>query len=62
MRLAEGQYGVSWQVVPRVRHDLVNDPNSEKSHRAMTDMLKMKKLSIAELKRAYDEQNIPDRS
>ena len=47
------RYGVSWQVVPTALLDLVGDPNSERSERAMTAMLKMKKLDIAELKRAY---------
>ena len=47
------KYGVSWQVVPTVLPDLVKDPNSEKSQRAMEAMLKMKKLDIGELKRAY---------
>ena len=46
-------YGVSWQVVPGVLIDMLNDPDSAKSERAMTAMLKMKKLDIAELKRAY---------
>ena len=47
------RYGVSWQVVPTALLDLVGDPNSERSERAMTAMLKMRKLDIAELKRAY---------
>jgi predicted 3-demethylubiquinone-9 3-methyltransferase (glyoxalase superfamily) len=47
------QYGVSWQVVPGVLIDMLNDPDAAKSERAMTAMLKMKKLDIAELKRAY---------
>ena len=46
-------YGVSWQVVPVVLRELVDDPDSEKSQRAMAAMLKMKKLNIEELKRAY---------
>jgi predicted 3-demethylubiquinone-9 3-methyltransferase (glyoxalase superfamily) len=47
------KYGVSWQVVPRVLIDMVGDPDSQKSQRAMTAMLQMKKLDIAALKRAY---------
>jgi predicted 3-demethylubiquinone-9 3-methyltransferase (glyoxalase superfamily) len=34
--------------------NLVKDPESPKSQRAMTAMLKMKKFDIAELKRAYE--------
>jgi hypothetical protein len=33
--------------------DLFTDHTSERSQRAMTAMLRMKKLDIAELKRAY---------
>jgi predicted 3-demethylubiquinone-9 3-methyltransferase (glyoxalase superfamily) len=47
------KYGVSWQVVPRVLIEMVGDPASQKSQRAMTAMLQMKKLDIAALKRAY---------
>jgi predicted 3-demethylubiquinone-9 3-methyltransferase (glyoxalase superfamily) len=47
------KYGVSWQVVPRVLVEMVGDPNSEKSQRAMEAMLRMKKIDIDKLKRAY---------
>jgi predicted 3-demethylubiquinone-9 3-methyltransferase (glyoxalase superfamily) len=49
------KYGVSWQVVPRVLPDMLNDPDSEKSQAAMTAMLQMKKIDINELKQAYGE-------
>ncbi|MEX0653006.1 MAG: VOC family protein [Phycisphaeraceae bacterium] len=48
------KYGVSWQVVPTALPELVGDPDSEKSQRAMEAMLQMKKLDIDELKRAYE--------
>ena len=47
------RYGVSWQVVPWALVEMITDPDSEKSGRAMEAMLRMKKLDIAELKRAY---------
>jgi len=47
------QYGVSWQVVPTVLLEMISDPDSQKSQRAMTAMLQMKKLDIAQLQRAY---------
>jgi predicted 3-demethylubiquinone-9 3-methyltransferase (glyoxalase superfamily) len=47
------KYGVSWQVVPTALIEMVGDPASEKSERVMTAMLRMKKLDIAALKRAY---------
>ena len=48
------RYGLSWQVVPAILARLINDPDAEKSQRAFQAMLQMKKLDIAELKRAYD--------
>ncbi|MEP6606107.1 MAG: VOC family protein, partial [Nitrosospira sp.] len=47
------KYGVSWQVVPKVLPEMVSNPDSEKSQRAMKAMLQMKKIDIAELERAY---------
>jgi predicted 3-demethylubiquinone-9 3-methyltransferase (glyoxalase superfamily) len=46
------KFGVSGQVVPKVLPDVLNDPDSVKSQRAMTAMLRMKKFDIAEIKRA----------
>jgi predicted 3-demethylubiquinone-9 3-methyltransferase (glyoxalase superfamily) len=47
------KYGVSWQVVPTILIDMISDPDPAKSGRVMEAMLKMKKLDIAELERAY---------
>ena len=47
------KFGLSWQIVPSVLPELVGDPNSAKSQRAMKAMLQMKKLDIEALKRAY---------
>ncbi|SCX95955.1 Glyoxalase superfamily enzyme, possibly 3-demethylubiquinone-9 3-methyltransferase [Nitrosospira sp. Nl5] len=47
------KYGVSWQVVPTVLPEMVDNPDSEKSQRAMSAMLQMKKIDIAGLKRAF---------
>jgi len=47
------KFGLSWQVVPAIVSDLVKDHASENAKRAMAVMLKMKKLNIAELERAY---------
>ena len=47
------RYGVSWQIVPRVLVELLMDPDPAKSQRVMTAMLRMKKIDIAELKRAH---------
>ena len=47
------KYGLSWQVVPTVLAELMTDPDKEKAGRVMEALLKMKKLDIAELKRAF---------
>jgi predicted 3-demethylubiquinone-9 3-methyltransferase (glyoxalase superfamily) len=47
------KYGLSWQVVPSVLIELLNDPDPAKSQRTMTAMLQMKKIDIDSLKRAY---------
>lgn len=48
------KYGLSWQIVPRVLSELVGDPDSEKSQRAMKAMLQMKKIDIETLQQAYE--------
>jgi predicted 3-demethylubiquinone-9 3-methyltransferase (glyoxalase superfamily) len=48
------KYGVSWQVVPTVLAELMSDADKEKAGRAMEALLQMKKLDIAELKRAFE--------
>ena len=47
------KYGVSWQIIPTVLSEMASDPNPEKSGRVMEAMLKMKKINLADLKRAY---------
>ena len=48
------RYGVSWQVVPEGMVEMFEDANSPGAKRAMAAMLDMKKLDLAELRRAYD--------
>ena len=50
------KYGLSWQINPTVLGEMLNDPDPEKSRRVMEAMLKMKKIDIAGLKRAYDRR------
>lgn len=47
------KFGLSWQVVPTEMAELFKDSTSAGAQRAMNAMLQMKKLDIAELKRAY---------
>jgi predicted 3-demethylubiquinone-9 3-methyltransferase (glyoxalase superfamily) len=48
------RYGVSWQIVPTALTELLGDPDPERAGRAMQAMLQMRKLDIAELRRAAD--------
>ena len=47
------RYGVSWQIDANALHEMLRDPDPEKSGRVMEAMLKMKKIDIAALERAY---------
>ena len=47
------RFGVSWQIVPEVLGQMLSDPKSGNSEAALQAMLKMKKLDIAELEKAY---------
>ncbi len=48
------RYGLSWQVVPEGMAEIMNDPDPERSQRAMKAMLGMKKLDVAALRAAAD--------
>jgi predicted 3-demethylubiquinone-9 3-methyltransferase (glyoxalase superfamily) len=50
------KYGLSWQIVPTMLPEMLNDPDPERARRVMEAVLKMKKLDIAALKRAYEPQ------
>ena len=47
------RYGLSWQVVPDAIDEMFADAESAGAKRAMAAMLRMKKLDMAELRRAY---------
>ncbi len=49
------KFGLSWQIVPSAMMQWVYGPDSAGSQRAMAAMLKMSKLDLAELQRAYEE-------
>jgi len=46
------RYGLSWQIIPTLMAELFNGDATPQSERAMSAMLRMKKLDIAALKRA----------
>jgi predicted 3-demethylubiquinone-9 3-methyltransferase (glyoxalase superfamily) len=48
------KFGLSWQIVPDDVSDLMTKGTPEQMDRTMTALLKMKKLDIAALKKAYE--------
>ena len=48
------RFGLSWQIVPNALGRLMGDKDKQKANRVMQAMLKMQKIDIAELQRAYD--------
>ena len=47
------RFGLSWQVVPRAMIEMLSDHKSAGSQRAMEAMMRMKKIDLAEVQRAY---------
>lgn len=47
------RYGVSWQIVPSVLPEIMSSGDTEGSGRAMQAMLRMQKLDVDALRRAY---------
>jgi predicted 3-demethylubiquinone-9 3-methyltransferase (glyoxalase superfamily) len=48
------KFGLSWQVVPRGMEEMLKNEKSPGAKRAMETFLKMKKIDIAELERAFE--------
>jgi len=48
------RFGLSWQIIPRQLGELIGDPEPVKSKRVINAMLKMKKIIVADLQKAYD--------
>lgn len=49
------KFGVSWQVTPTAVFDLLSDPDPARAQRATQALLQMKKVDIAEMRRAADQ-------
>lgn len=47
------KFGLSWQIIPETLGELMSDPDQEKSNRVFQAMLKMEKISIEGLQKAY---------
>ena len=50
------KFGLSWQIVPPILGEMLNDEDDKKSHRVMRAMLQMEKLDIKTLRQAYEQQ------
>jgi len=49
------KFGVTWQIVPTILGQLLNDPDPQKSSSVTQAMLQMVKLDIGLLKQAYEQ-------
>ena len=49
------RYGVSWQIIPTVLGELLQDKDPKKAQSVMRAMLQMTKIDIEGLRRAYEE-------
>jgi predicted 3-demethylubiquinone-9 3-methyltransferase (glyoxalase superfamily) len=47
------RFGLSWQVVPAALGRYLSDPDRKKADRVMQTMMRMKKIVIADLDKAY---------
>ena len=49
------RYGLSWQVVPTVLNEMLQDEDPKRAERVMAAMLQMKKIDIEPLRQAYEQ-------
>jgi predicted 3-demethylubiquinone-9 3-methyltransferase (glyoxalase superfamily) len=50
------KYGLSWQIVPTALGKMLGDNDPQKAKRVMQAMLQMRKIDIAQLERARDQE------
>ena len=50
------KYGLSWQITPRQLMELMSDKDKVKASRVMQSMMTMKKIDIATIQAAYDNE------
>jgi predicted 3-demethylubiquinone-9 3-methyltransferase (glyoxalase superfamily) len=50
------KYGLSWQVIPSVLGEMLQDEDDEKASNVMKAMLQMEKIDIKGLQQAYDQR------
>src|SRR5450432_379341 len=51
----QDQFGLSWQIVPRILGEMLQDKDAGKAQRVMRAMMQMVKLDIGLLKKAYEQ-------
>ena len=49
------QFGITWQIVPRRFMELIRDKDPKKVQGVIAAMMKMVKLDVAALERAYND-------
>jgi predicted 3-demethylubiquinone-9 3-methyltransferase (glyoxalase superfamily) len=52
------KFGVSWQVMPTELMSLLRDPDPGRAQRATEAMLSMRRIDLAEIKRAADQVSV----
>ncbi len=50
------KFGLSWQIVPAILGEMLNDKDAEKSKRVMKAMLQMGKIDTKTLRQAYEQR------
>jgi predicted 3-demethylubiquinone-9 3-methyltransferase (glyoxalase superfamily) len=50
------KFGVSWQIVPTVLDEMLQDEDADKANRVMKAMLQMTKIDIEALEKAYGQR------
>lgn len=50
------KYGLSWQIVPTILTEMLKDEDTEKARRVAGAMMQMKKIDIAALQQAYNQE------
>lgn len=50
------KFGVTWQIIPAILFEMLEDKDPERSGRVMRAMLQMVKIDINKLKQAYENQ------
>jgi predicted 3-demethylubiquinone-9 3-methyltransferase (glyoxalase superfamily) len=53
------RFGLSWQITPKMLDHMLQDPDQEKVEAVTATFLKMKKLEIEPLKRAFEQAKVP---